>query len=857
MTAHAPPAPHYPPTVGLLAVGLILTPFLVRATSGLTTLPYWDFDPLVVPPTMTGLGPAASMAMDALALAGAALGLWHAHRVDRASPANAPRPLVFLAIFAVVLLGCVPIAYHGWLREAPYLQHQRIGSAWAASALAALALWRLGRDPRLRAAALATLLGFVVLLALKGAAQVLIEHPATVADFQRSKERIFAASGWTPDSAMARAYERRLMQNEATGWFGLSNVYASFTAFGTLAWTGLAIAAWSFASRARSPALARAGLVLPPLAAALALALAQSKGGFGALLMGVLAWTAWAFIARRASASRPSICLLTPALVALTLAGVIVRGLIGERLGELSILFRWFYIQAASRIATGFDGPAIPGDPLGPAHVGSPWLGVGPDGFKDAYLVAKNPLSPEEVASPHSILFDWWACLGSWGLLWVGVFIVALVLIGTRALRPAPPHPPASTPAPSDQPPMPAPQSGNGDPDRRALLRAVCGIAAATILGCLLAARGAIDETAAAVAILGLIAWCLAGALALPPLLGNALPARLSLAAAAAALAVHGQIEVTGSHPSSCGLFLALLALAATGPARTDDTAPHHAADPPPAHAGPSRFASLAPPALVALAAAGLVFLGVIPAWRWERALRDAAERVAVLGRVHQSLRDAATLSPRDRQDLLDALAADVSTETGSPVTPTPAGLQQALAGLEAARLEEAHATITSVASPYDWRTARETSRLALRLVALAGPDRRSASFWADRALIYPPDWEPTSRLVPERLPGLANIHAWNARAGQELHALRASPDDSLAVETLRQSLRLDPYNVLTWMNLAEAFADAGQSADAARAARRALEVNALLRLDPLKQLDDRQRARIERLAASAAQPPP
>jgi len=255
---------------------------------------------------------------------------------------------------------------------------------------------------------------------------------------------------------------------------------------------------------------------------------------------------------------------------------------------------------------------------------------------------------------------------------------------------------------------------------------------------------------------------------------------------------------------------------------------------------------------LVALAAAGLVFLGVLPAWRWERALRDAAERVAVLGRVHQSLRDAATLSPRDRQDLLDALAADVSTETGSPVTPTPAGLQQALA-----RLEEAHATITSVASPYDWRTARETSRLALRLVALAGPDRRSASFWADRALIYPPDWEPTSRLVPERLPGLANIHAWNARAGQELHALRASPDDSLAVETLRQSLRLDPYNVLTWMNLAEAFADAGQSADAARAARRALEVNALLRLDPLKQLDDRQRARIERLAASAAQPPP
>lgn len=837
------------PTVGLLAVGLILTPLLLRASTGLTTLPYWDFDPLVVPPTMTGLGPAGSMAMDALALFGAALGLWHAHRVERSLPAPLrPRPLAFLSIFAFVLLGCVPIEYHGWLREAPYLQHQRVGSAWAASALAALALWRLGRDPRLRAVALAALLGFIVLLALKGAAQVLIEHPATVADFQRSKDRIFAASGWTPESAMARAYERRLVQNEATGWFGLSNVYASFAAFGTLAWTGLALAAWPSTARARTPALARAALVLPPLASAAALAMAQSKGGLGALLIGTFAWGAWALIARRTAPSRPAICLLTPALVALTLAGVVARGLIGERLGELSILFRWFYMQAAIRIATGFDGPDIPKETLGPARVGDPWLGVGPDGFKDAYLVAKNPLSPEEVASPHSILFDWWACLGVFGLLWAAVFVVALVLIGTRALQPS------VAPAPSNAPPAPPTAGADRENATRALIRAVCGIAAAAILGTLLAARGAIDETAAGVAILGLIAWCLTGALALPPLLASAGPARLGLAAAAAALAVHGQIEVTGSHPSSCGLFLALIALAAAGPARPREPDPAHSADSRPADASLARFARLAPACLLALVAAGLVTFGVLPAWRWERTLRDAATEVAPLGHAQQALAEAANLDPALRREALATLASEVGELVERKVEPSLPAIQAALAVAEPRQLEAAHSRLTQADRPSDWRQAREASRLALRLMQITPP----GSPWADRAFIRLTAMTPSLTPPLHDPPGLANIFAWNAMVWREVRAAqRGDPEHDLIAAHLRASLRLDPYNVLTWMNLAEALADAGQPAQAAGAARRALEVNALLRLDPLKQLDDRQRARLERLAAGAAQPAP
>ncbi|HQR39835.1 MAG TPA: hypothetical protein PLF26_15715, partial [Blastocatellia bacterium] len=72
-------------------------------------------------------------------------------------------------------------------------------------------------------------------LAFRGIEQVFIEHPGTVENFKRNRDAILAAQGWPPDSAMARGYERRLMQAEATGWFGLSNVYASFAAASSVA----------------------------------------------------------------------------------------------------------------------------------------------------------------------------------------------------------------------------------------------------------------------------------------------------------------------------------------------------------------------------------------------------------------------------------------------------------------------------------------------------------------------------------------------------------------------------------------------------------------------------------------------
>ena len=42
----------------------------------------------------------------------------------------------------------------------------------------------------------------------------------------------------------------------------------------------------------------------------------------------------------------------------------------------------------------------------------SPLVGVGPDGFQDAYLQFKPVRSPEDVASAHSMTVDWLASIG-------------------------------------------------------------------------------------------------------------------------------------------------------------------------------------------------------------------------------------------------------------------------------------------------------------------------------------------------------------------------------------------------------------------------------------------------------------
>ncbi|NBX40780.1 MAG: hypothetical protein EBR15_05065, partial [Gammaproteobacteria bacterium] len=78
-----------------------------------------------------------------------------------------------------------------------------------------------------RAVVAAILLAAAVPIVARGLIQVWIEHPQMVAEFRAHKQEILAARGWAEGSPQALTYERRLVQPEATAWFGLSNVASS------------------------------------------------------------------------------------------------------------------------------------------------------------------------------------------------------------------------------------------------------------------------------------------------------------------------------------------------------------------------------------------------------------------------------------------------------------------------------------------------------------------------------------------------------------------------------------------------------------------------------------------------------
>lgn len=794
MTRSAPATPATPRTqardprwLGLL---LIFIPLLTRAATSTTVLPEWDVDPLSTPISAPAIGPAASMLIDALVLLGASLLLLAESRARRAIH---PLWLIGLA------LGAIPILLHGWwwpaigsLAPRGTLGHQRIGVSWLAATAAAIAVAHACRHAPTRKLVAGVLLAFITLLALRGIQQVLIEHPATVAAFNANREAELASRGWTPDSPMAQAYQRRLMQAEATGWFGLSNVYASFAAFAaavSLAWLIASLRAPRSTSPREQP-FRIPPPVLPALTLVLALAataLAASKGGVIVALLAL--GFSLALIAPLAARLAPLRSFIGPACIFGVLLAVALRGVVGERIGELSILFRWFYMQASGRIIA--------------AH---PLTGVGPDGYQLAYLTAKNPLSPEEVSSPHSILLDWLSTLGIGGIAWSFLLIALAALIGRTLI---PPRGVSTT----------APSADNRDDTRLASRIGMLAIALATI-----AAMGLespyITPDLALVRLVALALGCLIihGLATLP----DAAMHRLNIGLAAGALAIlaHAQIELTATNTASCGLFMLAIA-AAAGPAL---------ADRPPA-ASPARSpAAVAAALLLAILAGFIVTRGVLPARAWERDLRLAAEQlrpIADLGFRAASLTPASPAA--DRRAILDDLAA----LTGKPVTPTPEGFTSAMAELERRRLPAAAVLLQQAQARQldEWRVGREAARLHLRLAALAiatgdraAMDKAHAD--AARAIPTPTPGDTRAAANSPRLRAQALVHETIARQRGD------QPGLLQAVDLLTQALAVDPYNTDIALRLFKLTRELGQTDAARQWAARTLELAAFTRLD-------------------------
>ncbi len=305
---------------------------------------------------------------------------------------------------------------------------------WAAGAFGAAAVWHLAQRGKERALVAGALVGACLMVALKTGMYVLVDFPSGQTFLREHMAEIFQARGWTPDSAQAQAYVRRASQMEATGSYGLSNVFGSMMAALAFVGAGVAAGVWKKAGARRAWLVA-----LAALGALACVVFSFSKGSMVAMAgvagFAVVAWCVVRYWPRRPAWVVPA------GAVLLLIAGfgvVIVRGaVVGPPQtikGERSLLFRYQYWVGAGRLAT--ELPA------------EKWVtGVSQEGFRSAYPRVKVPINPEEVASTHNYWIDYTLMLGAGGLAWSllltgwairGVARAQRVLGETEVTTPAP-----------------------------------------------------------------------------------------------------------------------------------------------------------------------------------------------------------------------------------------------------------------------------------------------------------------------------------------------------------------------------------------------------------------------------------
>jgi hypothetical protein len=695
-------------------------------------------------------------------------------------PASA-RPSVWHS--AALLIGGAAATCRAWLDPHAALDDTIIGSAWTSAMAGAVTLHAASCIPAIRRLALAALLAAIAAVASKALIQVLVEFPASQQMFQQTKARFLESQGWTPGSSMARAFERRMTQSDASAWFGISNILATFGAAVSVTMLGLLLTGWkSIRTPARS--LLAAGLA----AAVLTLMLTKSKGGAVAASIGVivlLAGTWRPLIFERASR------VLGVVVIVCVLGAILARAIIGERLSELSLLFRSFYIEGAIRVFL--------------THP----LGVGPGSFKEAYLLLKNPLSPEDVSSPHSLFFDWLSTLGVFGIAWCGLF-TAWVCRGARQ---------PSVESALDE--VRADTLVASSTDLSLIRPAFLILAFPALLGAFIEREAGTPESLLvrlASILLGTgTAWAI---LALPHL------SRVALAAGTCIIAAHCQIELTPTHTGACAWLFALLGVLAPSCASQPSQIRRHAG-----------VASLA---LVTL----FVLLPVRSTWAWERELRAAGAFVEPLPDL-QARRDAMAADHPARGDNVTALLRDMSEILGPNfrASDLPTQGQRVDATLNAVRADllmraREHLEAAHHHAPSHYGTLHALSQLVLQLATLTAPGAP-----------LPPDAGLESSLVT-----YAN-RSRSASAWTWIALIRASRADRTGtgpgsvLEAWDKAIELAPWEPLYRMKGAFAARDAGEAALARDHARAALVVNENMRFDPEKQLDMKDVKALEGLA--------
>jgi hypothetical protein len=709
---------------------------------------WFDVDPASDPFPFPGIAPSTGMMLDAVAVILAAIAVWILRtRIDG----------VGIAVLALAATGAATAFLHAlaggdqcW-RALQWIA-AILGAASIASCLRALP----APDARIARAMLAAILvAGAVPIVWRGAMQVLFEHPATVEAYLANRAEHLAARGWTEGSPQALTYERRLMQAEATGWFGLSNVASSVLGAAAIVAAGVGCALW----RPR-----RIGAVLAMLVAAAALALVAlngSKGAIAAVAIGA-AFAAWSVRGPAPSRIRVAVAL---ALLALPLVAVAARGAAGLSLGERSLLFRAQYAEGALR-----------------TFAQRPSVGVGPAGFGDAYLRVRPELSPEEVQSAHAAWADWMASLGLGGIAW---FVALSVLVAwcARAAR-------DDLPETGSASPSALAAADAATPARPRLVAALAVLAAAAIS--IVPDAHALDDHALLQRVLAaLFASAIAGIVVRAALLpGRAVAA--ALAGAALLLAVHAQVEMTLWWPGAIAWVAALIAVAAGG------ARPAH--EPAASTAEMRRLVLRAGAAATIAASAALLTVAVPRARAAERAVESAARPLAEFGLARLGLAPTPTRPVAD--DRL-RLAAEILSDWGDPWLGRPSlraaarsQLALAVAALRAdTNPEDADRIVDAALAPFEVLPTCESDAASggLVLESILASDAPAARARRDDAAALLATWAKLQvAFNPRSVRGFARLADARARAGDAAGAADAArralaADDSYALDPLRQ----------------------------------------------------------------------
>lgn len=747
----------------------------------------FDVDPARGEPAMLAIGPVGSGILDIVLLASAAIALV-GELLAGNGLARIPIALAAVGSFSAALhaIGSSVNAFRG--------------GTWIAAAFAFAALAHLVRERRLRIAALAVLTALSVPLAVRGAVQVTYEHGETVRTYEAERERFLAERGWEPDSSAARTYERRLRQPEATGWFGLSNPYSSVMGVGLVGLGALAVLGLRRGKVAQAAVVGAAALGCG--------ALLFLNGGKGAIAATGLAALLGALLARGTLRPRGSVVIV---LAAAAVALVVVRGLLGPSLGELSVLFRAFYLETAARMIA--------------AH---PFLGVGAEAVQGEFMRLKPAICPEDVTSIHSIFVDWLVMLGAFGAAWA--LMLAWLMRGELHV--------------ADHAEERAAAGRSGEASASVLALRIGGLIAVAAL--VMQARveaPALDQAGLVFRALGLAGLVVAAACAarIAEELEGAVVAAVALAVAALVL-VHAQIELSGWLAGSCALVLALVAVGSALPRGGSR----------------SRFAWAAA-ALPAVALAVPV-LSVVRERDLDRQLVLAADRVRPLADIRREFERVAearagekatdvrplveaievAVGPQGAVDAVEAISKDDPERVVAALVRIDGVLRREAAGIlvgaaeahpqsrvpmEAAVKQLEASGRRTVGRRVAWIVDREALAEARALAArqaLATPSARSYAMCADLAV------KDLERAIGARDP--ADVKA----CAEE------------ALRWIRLSVAAQPYSARRRVDLGDALAASGDARGAVEAYEQALAQDDRLWLDPLMQFSTRERTRVE-----------